>query len=116
MESIIAKVGLPQHICKALARKAKEQGWTEQDVETLVKIALESPTVRIPKAFVISRIRLNIRETNGGKDDKSPMVEICDDCRVHPCLCDWDPKVETITQFKARRYGASSLEAVKFPT
>jgi len=118
MKDIIAKVGLPEHICKALAWKAEQQGWTEEDVQTLVKIALTSPTIRIPRAFVINRIRLNIKETNGGKEPQpsSSGAEgaVCPDCHTYPCTCGWDPDVMTLAEFKAQNYGTHSVKPMDF--
>ena len=114
MKDIIAKVGLPEHICKALAWKAEQQGWTEEDVQTLVKIALTSPTIRIPRAFVINRIRLNIKETNGGNTGETAELRVCPNCHTHPCTCGWDPDIMTLAEFKAQKYGTHSVKPMDF--
>jgi len=101
--------GYDSHTAHLIAIQAHKHGLTPADVATWLYEAENSRTIRNPRGFVRARI------TNGDKpplsrssrsthlpDFHEKLGLLCPDCQTRPCVCDWDPEIETFTDFRER--------------
>jgi len=109
MHELLEGFGYDTHTAHLVALQAHKHNLTLEDVAAWIAEATYSRTVRNPRGFVRARIR---------SGDKPPAPDasrsrhfpastyltavFCPDCQARPCICDWDPDEETLTDFRER--------------
>lgn len=109
MRNMLEGFGYDSHTARLIATQAHKNNLTIADVAAWIAEATYSGTIRNPRGFVRAAI------TRG---DKPPAPEasrsrhfpnanyltdhFCPDCQARPCVCDWDPAIETLSEFRYR--------------
>lgn len=94
---------------RIIAAQARDNGLTRADVAAWIAEATCSKTIRNPRGFVRASI---------ARGDKPPAPDAsrchhfpstnyvteayCPNCQARPCVCDWDPAKETLSEFRHR--------------
>lgn len=105
MRILLQSFGYDTHTAALITAQAVEHKLTLTDVAGWIREATHSHTIRNPRAFVRAVI---------SRGDKPPAPEasrsrhlsasnylsshFCPDCQARPCVCNWDPSVETLSE------------------
>lgn len=109
IRELLEGFGYDTHTAHLITAQALRHGLTLADVTAWIEEATRSVTLTNPRGFVRAAIArgdkppapatswsLHLPNTNYLTD------VYCPDCQARPCVCDWDPTKETLSEFRYR--------------
>ena len=106
---LLISFGYDGHTACLVAAQARRHNLTHDDITAWIAEARASHTIHNPLGFVRARIQGGDKPPSSSAsrsthDDRQRYVSdhFCPDCQTWPCICDWDPKIETLHEHRER--------------
>jgi hypothetical protein len=106
---LLTGFGYDEHTACLIASYARRHDLTHADIEAWIVEATTSQTIRNPLGFVRARIQggdkppsLSVSRSTHADRNRYLTQFACSTCGTYPCVCDWDPEIEALHDYRKR--------------